>query len=208
MFSNFLLNHKQVTSQHLDYADKIVSTINPAVLPDGSDVDNAPPAQTNPHVCNKPYAAVQNFNQDLIDLIATCQRHTRCSASYCLRTKNGQQKCRFGYPQPLQPQSCLITEEDQPKMLTARNDGLINSHNPVQLSAWRANVDMQYIVSRHRVLQSTLPSVNHVLRHSRTSLLQLSETSGMTAPLLSEQRKGYSSAVWVTGTTLLRKPAI
>ena len=31
--------------------------------------------------------------------------------------------------------------------------GMINSFNPVQLSAWRANVDMQYIVSRHRVLQ-------------------------------------------------------
>ena len=140
-------------AQHLDYADKVVSTTNPAVRPDGSDVDSAPPAQTNPHVCNKPYAAVQDFNQDLIDLIATCQRHTRCSASYCLRTKNGQQKCRFGYPQPLQPQSCLITEDGQPKLLTARNDGLINSHNPVQLSAWRANVDMQYIVSRHRVLE-------------------------------------------------------
>ena len=30
---------------------------------------------------------------------------------------------------------------------------MINSFNPVQLSAWRANVDMQYIVSRQRVLQ-------------------------------------------------------
>ena len=30
---------------------------------------------------------------------------------------------------------------------------MINSYNPVQLSAWRANVDMQYIVYRQRVLQ-------------------------------------------------------
>ena len=30
---------------------------------------------------------------------------------------------------------------------------MINSFNPVQLSAWRANVDIQYIVSRQRVLQ-------------------------------------------------------
>ena len=30
---------------------------------------------------------------------------------------------------------------------------MINSFNPVQLSEWRANVDMQYIVSRQRVLQ-------------------------------------------------------
>ena len=30
---------------------------------------------------------------------------------------------------------------------------MINSFNPVQLSAWHANVDMQYIVSRERVSQ-------------------------------------------------------
>ena len=29
---------------------------------------------------------------------------------------------------------------------------MVNSFNPVQLSAWRANVDMQYIVSRRRVI--------------------------------------------------------
>ena len=29
---------------------------------------------------------------------------------------------------------------------------MINSFNPVQLSAWRANVDMQFIVSRRRVI--------------------------------------------------------
>lgn len=40
-----------------------------------------------------------------------------------------------------------------PKLQTARNDPLINRHNSVQLSAWRANVDMQYIVSRRRVLE-------------------------------------------------------
>ena len=39
-----------------------------------------------------------------------------------------------------------------PTLLTQRNDCLLNSYNPVQLSAWRANVDMQYIVSRNRVL--------------------------------------------------------
>ena len=40
-----------------------------------------------------------------------------------------------------------ITEEE-PTLITAQNDGMINSFNLVQLSAWRANVDMQYIVSR------------------------------------------------------------
>ena len=96
---------------------------------------------------------MQDFQQDLIDLIATCQRHTRCSASYCLQIKNGQQQCRFKFPKPLQPTTSLGTEDGEPVVLTARNDGLINSHNSLQLSAWRANVDLQYIVSRKRVLE-------------------------------------------------------
>ena len=136
----------------LQYVDKIVSTTNPAVLPDGSNVDEAPPPKTNPHICNQPYSEVEDFDQDLADLIATCQRHTRCSAAYCLHTRNGQQKCRFGYPKPLQPETALVMEDEDPVLLTARNDGLINSFNPVQLSAWRANVDMQYCVSRRKVI--------------------------------------------------------
>ena len=134
------------------HADSLVSTINPAVLPDRSNIDIAPAPKTDPHICNKMYQDVEDFDQDLADLIATCQRHTRCSAAYCLRTWNGRQECRFGYPKPLQSQSALVIEEE-PVLLTARNDGMINSFNPVQLSAWRANVDMQYIVSRRRVIE-------------------------------------------------------
>ena len=133
-------------------ADCLVSTINPGVLPDGSNVNDAPAPKTDPHICNKSYQDVQDFDEHLADLVATCQRHTRCSAAYCLRTRNGRQECRFGYPKPLQPESTIVMEEE-PTLLTARNDGMVNSYNPVQLSAWRANVDMQYIVSRRRVLE-------------------------------------------------------
>ena len=72
----------------IHYVDRIVSTTNPAVLPDGSNLDDAP--SHDPHICNLPYAEVEDFNQDLADLVATCQRHTCCSAAYCLRTCNGQ----------------------------------------------------------------------------------------------------------------------
>ena len=41
---------------------------------------------------------------------------------------------------------------NEPTVVTARNDGLINSHNPIQLSAWRGNVDQQYCVSKHKVI--------------------------------------------------------
>ena len=136
-----------VKEEIIKHADHLVSTINPAVLPDGSNVGDAPAPKTNPHICNKAYGNVQDVDEDLADLIATCQRHTRCSASYCLRTKNSKQECRFGYHKSLQPHTTIVIE-DEPTLLTARNDGMINSFNPVQLSAWRANVDMQYIVSR------------------------------------------------------------
>ncbi len=140
----------------VQYVNRIVTTLNPAVQPDGNNVDDAPAPKTDPHICNQPCADVQDFDQDLADLAATCQRHTRCSAAYCLRTRDGKQQCRFGLPKPLQPDTALVTEdEEEPLLLTARNDGLVNSYNPVQLSAWRANVDtcMQYCVSRHKVIE-------------------------------------------------------
>lgn len=134
------------------HVDGLVSTINPAIARDGSNAEAAPTPKTRPHVCNKPYTEVKDFNMDLVDLIATCQRHTRCSVEYCLRKKKGKQECRFGYPKPLQPVTTIVTEEGVAKVLTARNDCLLNSYNPVQLSAWRANVDMQYVMSRQGVI--------------------------------------------------------
>ena len=141
--------------QLIRYIDNKVSTINPAVLHDGSNVSDAPPPTINRHICNKRYSEVEDYQQDLNDLIATCQRHTRCSAAYCLRTKNGVQKFRFNYPKPLQPETVIITDEEshEPTLITARNDGLINSYNPLQLSAWRGNVDMQYCLSKRRVIE-------------------------------------------------------
>ena len=38
-------------------------------------------------------------------------------------------------------------------LLTAHNDGMVNSFNSVQLSAWRANVDMHYIISLRKVVE-------------------------------------------------------
>lgn len=118
-------------------------------------MSDAPPPLLDPHICNQSYLQVEDYQQDLNNLIATCQRHTRCSAAYCLRTKNGRQQCRFNYPKSLQAETVIERDEennDEPTVITARNDGLINSHNPVQLSAWRGNVDMQYCVSKHKVI--------------------------------------------------------
>ena len=42
----------------ITFIDKTVTTINPAVLPDGSYVSDAPVSKTNPNVCNKAYSEV------------------------------------------------------------------------------------------------------------------------------------------------------
>lgn len=140
---------EEVTS----YADRMVSTMNPSISLDGSDAGNAPLPKTKPHVCNKKYSEVEDIHMDLAELITTCQRHTRCSPAYCLKKKkNGELQCRFHYPKDLQPVTSIHTKDGEPSLTTQRNDPLLNSYNPVQLSAWRANVDMQVIVSRKRVL--------------------------------------------------------
>ena len=127
----------------IQHADRTVTTLNPALSSSADSESQWPAPVTTPHVCNKSYLDVR--------LVATCQRHTRCSEAYCLCTRHGHQECRFGYPNPLQPETAIATEPE-PTLLTARNDGMINSFNPVQLSAWCANVDMQYIVARRRVI--------------------------------------------------------
>ena len=139
--------------QLINFIDSLVCTHNPAVLPDGSNLDNAPNASINPHVCSRPYSDIGDYNADLIELVSTCQRHTRCSTSYCLRTKQGQQQCRFGYPKPLQGDTTIVHVDGVCELLTKRNDPLVNSYNPIQLSAWRANVDMQYLISKEKVVE-------------------------------------------------------
>ena len=142
-----------VVEHVIGYVDQIASTMNPGIPADGNNMQNAVPLpKTKPHVCNRSYTEITDMNMDLVDLIATCQRHTRCSTAYCLKKKKGKQECRFGYPKPLQPTTSITSQEDgEPVVLTARNDSLLNGYNPVQLSAWRANVDLQYVVSRQKV---------------------------------------------------------
>ena len=66
-------NRDEHLEELIQYINKTISPINPAVQCDGSDVDSAPHPKTNPHICNKAYADVMVLNGDLSDLIATYQ---------------------------------------------------------------------------------------------------------------------------------------
>ena len=50
----------------IKFIDGLISTCNPAVLPDGSNLNNAPPPKVNPHICSLPYLEVEDHQQDLI----------------------------------------------------------------------------------------------------------------------------------------------
>ncbi len=130
----------------LKYANWLVTTSN----------DNVPDSTWSlpvPHPCAVKFQHIADVNTDYHDLVNSVQRHTRCSAAYCLRRKPGQQdqQCRFDYPRPLQERSTLEFERLDSGIIRAtlrthRNDPRVNSHNRVMLQCWRANVDLQVIV--------------------------------------------------------------
>ncbi len=133
----------------LQYSDWLVTTCNDA-MPD--DTWRLP----HPHPSAKHPTEITDEDEDYHDLVNSVQRHTRCSAAYCLRRKPGQGEavCRFGYPRDVQQSSELTFEKLQDgtiraTLTTRRNDPRVNSHNRVMLQHWRANVDLQVIVDVH-----------------------------------------------------------
>ena len=110
-----------VVDEVIAYVDELVSTVNPGIPADTNNVQNdVPKPKTNPHVCNRSYGEITDLDMDLVDLITTCQRHTRCSTAYCLKKKKGKQQCRFGYPKPLQLATSITSHEDgEPVSLNA-----------------------------------------------------------------------------------------
>ena len=55
-------------------------------------------------------------------------------------------------PKSLSEETVVSVEDGDVELQTARNDPLINSFNPIQLSGRWANVDIQYCVSRQKVI--------------------------------------------------------
>ena len=133
----------------LQYVDKDVSTINPAVLPDGSNVDKAPPPRPTLTYVTYLTQKWKTLTRTWLTLSppASNTLAARFPTAYTLIMTN---RCTDLAIFPLE--TVLVTEDEDPVLLTARNNGHINSFNPVQLSAWCVNVDMQYCVSRHKII--------------------------------------------------------
>ena len=58
------------------------------------------------------------------------------------------------FPYDLQAASSLFSDANGCKTYNpARNDSLLNIHNPTMISIWRANVDCQPVLCKHVVLK-------------------------------------------------------
>ena len=69
----------------------------------------------------------------------------------------------FTTPRLLCEETVVSVEDGDVELQTARNDPLINSFNRIQLSGWRANVDMQYCVSRQKVISYCAKYVSYLV---------------------------------------------
>ena len=77
-----------------EYVDRLVTAWHPSPPVPGRPI--VPPVQ---HPCAKWFKDVSDCESDYESLLNCVQRHTRCSAGYCLRKKRGHDvaECRFGY---------------------------------------------------------------------------------------------------------------
>jgi ATP-dependent DNA helicase PIF1 len=141
---NTIKDNEEEKTNVMRYLDSVVTTINPNI--------NAPFPERHP--CQKGSDEINYNLQDYVELINKLQRHTRCSPSYCIRVKGGQQVCRFGYPKDINDHTIICEDKQgQPELVTSRNDPYINPHNRMQLQGWRANVDIKPVLSIHAALQ-------------------------------------------------------
>lgn len=100
------------------------------------------------------YSDVQDHESGYANIVNCCQRHTR-HGPQCIRKNKTtkQEECRFKFPFPLQDtNTCLTKESGSWEIKTERNDPLVNRHNRYITEHWRANTDVQCIVSLSAVL--------------------------------------------------------
>ena len=91
------------------------------------------------------------FKQNIVDLesnndlfkhylslvVKTCM-HSKCSKQYCLKVKNGKEKCRFGYPKDPQSKTSITLKNEKLSIKNKRNNPILNTHNIWQSIGWES----------------------------------------------------------------------
>lgn len=151
-------NYHEEFQYTLEYFDALITCDNP----DKNVIFNDNP-------CTKLYNEIEdNLHQYDYNCLANfCQRHTK-HFKYCF--KKNSNICRFGFPKEQHQQSKLILNQStqQFEFVPKRNDEIMNPHNRFILELWRANMDLQSIVSLYAVL-------NYIAKYTTKSEKRSSE---------------------------------
>ena len=142
------------------------------------------------HPCKLKYTDIEEneWDDDYVNLLNTVQRHSKCNSAYCLRQKpDDKQNRRFDFPINKCDSTHLEfekvhtkdgTQRYKAKVVTARNDTRLNSHQRLQLQAWRANCDISIIIDYHSCVEyltkysSKSEKISSVVRDSFVSVIK------------------------------------
>jgi hypothetical protein len=139
------------------FADFVISTWNPH---HGKFTE----PEMHPSTYSKRDIAPSEEKQKHLDIVNVVNRHYQCGP-WCLRkTKNSQTKvCRYHFPFELCTETHLEFSARSTnsagevfyrvKIVTKRNDPLLNNYNSLFLDYWRANLDFQLIVDPVAVME-------------------------------------------------------
>ncbi|KAJ1518875.1 hypothetical protein ONE63_011522 [Megalurothrips usitatus] len=125
----------------LKYFSNLISAINPDRNCDEPDT----------HPCKTRYDDIDNFQEDLSQLLNKVQRHSQHN-DHCMRVnrKTKKKACRFNFPKSLQETSTLerIDETGEYEFNPQRNDDKLNKYNEYIIQLWRANMDIAPVISK------------------------------------------------------------
>jgi len=129
------------------------------------------------HPCSQKFSDLHpsNYHDDYVNTSNSVQRHTKCRPSYCQKQRTVKSKefpegkierfCKFGFDEfKYELESKLIFEDHElrdgsikwiPKIVSKRNDQLMNRHNRWILQVWRANQDRQLLLDENDTIRYT-----------------------------------------------------
>lgn len=129
----------------IDYFSDLVEAWNPHVNADDADS----------HPCRKTYQEVENFEEDLAQLLQKVQRHTKCANDYCFKInkKTKKRECRFKFPKQMQEEATIERgDNNELEFKPKRNDPRLNKFNRFIIQLWRANIDIAPVISKRALL--------------------------------------------------------
>ncbi|KAK3910678.1 ATP-dependent DNA helicase RRM3 [Frankliniella fusca] len=142
--SNIENESEEYLADVLNYFSNLVEAWNPIINPE----------QANTHPCRRNYSNVEDFEEDLAQLLHMVQRQV-CSENYCQRVnrKTKKKECRFKFPREMQETSSMEKgDSEELEFRPRRNDPNLNKCNAFLIQLWRANMDIAPVISKRALL--------------------------------------------------------